>query len=311
MIRNQGNITSLAQQARPEVVDAIRQASSKTGVDFSYLLQKAATESSFNSTAQAPTSSARGLYQFVDRTWLDTIDKHGAEHGLVNAAAAIKRDNHGNPVVTDAATRQKILALRDNPRVSAMMAAELAQDNQASLENSLGRKVGNTELYLAHFLGAGGAAKFLSSMEQNPETNAAQLIPEAARANKGVFFKGGKSLTVDQVFARFASKFDAGTSPPTAAITAPQLAQAATIAAPVAAVEPGFAALMPGLTTRSTLAPTGNHTLDPLPLAVSRNPALANHIPLQALPSLAMRIIESLSLPGEQDQPPHSQEWLV
>lgn len=268
MIRNPANISALTQQARPEVVDAIRQASSRTGVDFSYLLQKAATESSFDTQAQASTSSARGLYQFVDRTWLDTIDKHGAEHGLVNAAAAIKRDSSGNPVVTDAATRQKILALRDNPRVAAMMAAELAQDNQASLENTLGRKVGNTELYLAHFLGAGGAAKFLSSMQQDPGATAAQVIPEAASANKGVFYQGGKSLTVDQVFARFAHKFDAapaGQSP--SSMTPAEAVPAATIAAVPIAAEANVAALM------------------------------------------AMRIIESLSLP--EDSEPRSRDWLA
>ncbi|MGV3590502.1 MAG: transglycosylase SLT domain-containing protein [Gammaproteobacteria bacterium] len=198
---------------RPDVVSAIRQASAQTGVDFAYLLEKAATESSFDPLAQAPTSSARGLYQFIDRTWLDTMDRHGAKHGYPNVAAAITRDAHGNPVVADAETKEYILALRDDPRVSALMAAEFARDNEQSLEQSLGRDVGKAELYMAHFLGAGGAAKFLSEREANGKAEACAIVPAAARANAAVFYEGTRALSLDEVYARFERRFpgeDAG-----------------------------------------------------------------------------------------------------
>jgi muramidase (phage lysozyme) len=201
------NIAALHQGARPDVVSAIRQASSQTGVDFSYLLEKAATESSFDPTAQARTSSARGLYQFIDRTWLDTMDRHGTKHGYANVAKAIERDAHGNPYVADPKAREYILSLRDDPHVSALMAAEFARDNEQSLEQSLGREVGKAELYMAHFLGAGGAAKFLSEMETNGGTEARAIMPAAARANAAVFYEGNKALSLEQVFARFAGKF--------------------------------------------------------------------------------------------------------
>jgi hypothetical protein len=201
------NITALTQSARPDVVSAIRQASTQTGVDFGYLLEKAAAESSFDPKAQATTSSARGLYQFIDKTWLDTLDRHGAEHGYPNVSAAIKRDGAGNPVVANAAAKDYILALRDNPRISALMAAEFAQDNRQTLEQNLGREVGNAELYMAHFLGAGGATEFLSTMEANPDLKAEHIVPAAAKANASVFYEHGKALTLDQVFARFEGKF--------------------------------------------------------------------------------------------------------
>ncbi|HEY0962105.1 MAG TPA: transglycosylase SLT domain-containing protein [Pseudomonadales bacterium] len=251
------NIAALHQGARPDVVSAIRQASAQTGVDFAYLLEKAATESSFNPAAQAPTSSARGLYQFIDRTWLDTMDRHGAKHGYPNVAAAITRDAHGNPVVADADTKEYILSLRDDPRVSALMAAEFARDNEQSLEQSLGRDVGKAELYMAHFLGAGGAAKFLSEMQSNGDAEACAIVPAAARANAAVFYDGNKALSLEEVYARFERKFPddaAGRQHvPTAlaAVTAPAVlpandaARLARQAAIIAAVDPAFAARGP------------------------------------------------------------------
>ncbi len=216
------HISALTQGARPDVVSAIRQASAQTGVDFAYLLEKAAAESSLNPQAQAETSSARGLYQFIDKTWLDTMDKHGAAHGYPNAANAIKRDSDGNPVIGDVKAKEYILSLRDNPRISALMAGEFAQDNRQTLEHSLGRQVGNAELYMAHFLGAEGAAKFLNTLETNPDSAAASIVPAAARANQNVFYDEGMALSVDQVFARLAGKFQeppAGPSPPALAVT--------------------------------------------------------------------------------------------
>lgn len=244
------HISALTRSARPEVLTAIRQASAQTGVDFAYLLEKAAAESSFDPRAQAETSSARGLYQFVDRTWLDTMDRHAAAHGYPNVAKAIMRDAHGSPVVKDAAAEQYILSLRENPRISALMAAELAQDNRAALEASLGREVGNAELYMAHFLGAGNAAKFIVEREANGGAEAHAVVPQAARANTAVFYEHGKALSLDQVFARFEGRFgEAGAQALPAsqspAATGSDAMQAATIAAPAApaASEPALAAL--------------------------------------------------------------------
>ncbi len=246
---NQTAISALTQGARPDVVSAIRQASAQTGVDFAYLLEKASAESSFDPKAQAETSSARGLYQFIDKTWLDTMDKHGAEHGYPNVAAAIKRDGDGNPVISDAAAKQYILSLRDNPRISALMAAEFSQDNEQTLEHSLGREVGNAELYMAQFLGADGAAKFLGRMEENPGLAAANIVPAAARANRGVFYDNGTALTLDQVFARFEEKFSEEP------VLHPEPVRAANIAAPDAALAALQASTRPERAVNGALRP--------------------------------------------------------
>lgn len=192
------------------IYKAVAEASQKVGVSFAYLMTKASTESSFNPNAQAKTSSASGLYQFIERTWLDMVDKHGAQYGLSTYADAITRRADGTPVVANRTLRKEILDLRKDPRVSALMAAEYAGENKRYLESKLGRSVTDTDLYLAHFLGAGGALRFLSAMDSNPSTRAAAVMPEAASANRGVFYASstGRALSLQAVYDRFERKFD-------------------------------------------------------------------------------------------------------
>ncbi len=167
----------------PQVQRAIAGASRATGVDFSYLLGEARLESSLDPNAKASTSSAAGLYQFTGGTWLSTLERHGAKHGLSWASAAISGGR-----VRDPALRQQIMGLRYDPQASALMAGELANDNAAHLTAVLGRTPDPAELYLAHFLGAAGAGKFLTELAADPAQSAAELFPQAAAANSGIFF---------------------------------------------------------------------------------------------------------------------------
>lgn len=193
------------------VQSAIQRASYRTGVDFTYLLGQAQVESSLRPDAKAPTSSASGLYQFIDQSWLATVKKHGAEHGLGWAAERISQGPGGRYHVSDSASRDYILKLRNNPDVASLMAAEHAADNKAELEASLGREAGGADLYMAHFLGIGGAKKFLSTLQRNPNAAAAQIFPAAAASNRGIFFaEGGRMRSVGEIYDRFAAKLQKG-----------------------------------------------------------------------------------------------------
>lgn len=187
--------------ANPQVIAALRQASAATGSDFHYLLGTAMRESSLKSDAQSTTSSACGLFQFVGQTWLGLIKDHGAKYGLGAYADAIAGDGDGRYKVANPADREAILALRKDPKVAALMAGEFANRTKAALKSSLGRDVCDGELYAAHFLGPAAAAKLIQMSEANPSARAAAAFPQAAGANRSVFFRAdGTPKTVREVY---------------------------------------------------------------------------------------------------------------
>ena len=178
-----------------DVRGAIARAAQRTGVDFDYLLAQAKLESGLDPKAKAGTSSATGLYQFIDSTWLRTLDRHGAKHGMDWADAAISPAGR----VGDRATRDHLLSLRYDADTSSLMAAELTRENAEGLRSTLGRDAEPAELYLAHFLGLGGARQFLGALGSDPNQSAAALMPQAARANRPIFYAGGSPRSVGEV----------------------------------------------------------------------------------------------------------------
>ncbi len=199
------------------VLASIEKASKKTGVDFSYLMEQAAAESSFNPTAKAKTSSAQGLYQFIDSTWLGMVKNYGAKHGMEKYADAIQKDSKGRYTITDPALKKEIMDARNNPEKASVMAAELAKSNEQYLKQHVpNAEIGKTELYFAHFMGANGAARFMNAMKNNPDANAAAIFKKEAAANKNVFFdaKTGKPRSLEQVYAFFDKKFDTDINAP-------------------------------------------------------------------------------------------------
>lgn len=199
-----------AQQASTSVSRALRDAARETGVGFDYLYKVAFRESSLDPRAEASTSSAAGLYQFIEQTWLSAVKKHGERHGMQLEARAITEAG-GRYHVSDPDQRAAILELRFDPRKSAALAAEFTRDNRDRLEKTLGRAVTSTDLYAAHFLGAGGAETLLTAA---PDAEAARLLPQAARANRPVFYDGERARTISELLDDFARSVDAGGEPP-------------------------------------------------------------------------------------------------
>lgn len=191
------------------VRSAIANASRKTGIDFDYLMGQAKLESGLRADARAGTSSAAGLYQFIDQSWLRVVKQHGAEHGLGWAADAITTTSGGRATVSDPAMRRAILDLRSDPDAASLMAAEHASDNKTAIEQALGRDATGTDLYMAHFLGLGGARSFLTAMQAAPNRSGAAMFPAAAHANRGVFYAAnGQPRSLGEIYGRFAAKLD-------------------------------------------------------------------------------------------------------
>jgi hypothetical protein len=204
------NAVSLVENiaVQPTIASALKSASQRTGVDFDYLLKTAMRESSLDCQAKSATSTACGLFQFTEQSWLGTMKKHGAALGLAKEAAAIEQTG-SRYRVANAAQRAEILALRKDPHVAALMAGAYTQDSASALEDRLGRSAGEGELYVAHFLGAGGAAKLITAAEEAPNTRADLLFPAAAEANRPIFYKkDGEPRSVQEVYQNLVSKHE-------------------------------------------------------------------------------------------------------
>jgi hypothetical protein len=193
----------------PTVLRSIRQASQSTSADFGLLMAQAQRESSFRADAKSSSSSASGLFQFVDSTWLDMVHRFGDKYGVGDLAQQISQTGSGKLTVTDADTKQKILALRQDPTMSANLAAEYVKQNQSEMEQALGRPMSRGDLYMAHFLGAGGATQFLKALDSKGDTPAAKLLPDAAAANPSIFYDGsGHAKSVREIYQSVASKIE-------------------------------------------------------------------------------------------------------
>jgi hypothetical protein len=200
--------TSGLDSSRAQIAGAIKQAANATGASFEYLLSTAKMESDFNPTAGASTSSAHGLYQFIDQTWLGTVKEAGAKLGYGGYADAITKSPSGNYSVSDPAARKAIMKLRDDPAASSAMAAVLTQSNSFKLTGKIGRRPTDAELYMAHFMGVGGAAKLITNAEDNPQASGARLFPNAAAANRSIFYdRSGRARSVSDVYSVLTSRY--------------------------------------------------------------------------------------------------------
>jgi hypothetical protein len=212
------------QSIRGVVEAAIQRASTATGVDFSFLLGAARRESGFNPSAKAQGSSAAGLFQFVDQTWLGTLKKHGAKYGYARYAELIQQGSDGRFHVDGAEARRAVMDLKLDPHAASLMAGELASDHASYLRGRVGREPTGGELYAAHFLGPQGSAKLIESARATPHASAASLFPDAAASNHGVFYHAGRAVSVSELYADLTSTAGHAGASPAAPAAAPAAA---------------------------------------------------------------------------------------
>lgn len=143
-------------------------------------------ESSGNARAKNPRSSAEGLYQFVDGTFVRTY-----------------RAEFGNTGETDA----QILAKKFDVTLQERLMDHLTEENAASLTRA-GLAVTEGNLYLSHFAGSGGARAILKA---NPNTPIEQVLSKDA-INANPFLKG---KTAGEVAAWAAKKMGGEAPAPT------------------------------------------------------------------------------------------------
>jgi Transglycosylase SLT domain len=210
-------VDATGNSAASAVTGAIRGAAQATGTSFEYLLATAQVESGFNPHATASTSSAGGLYQFIDQTWLGMLKDAGPGLGYGRYADAITKTAAGHYDVADPAMRAEIMALRKDPAANAAMAGAFTRQNAAQLTTELGRNPSDGELYIAHFLGPVGAAKLISAAGSSPQASAAAIFPSAAAANHSIFYdKHGAARSVSDVYGALVGRYDSARAGPAA-----------------------------------------------------------------------------------------------
>ncbi len=185
----------------PHIEKALKRAARATGADFDYLLKTARRESSLKPGAKAKTSSAAGLFQFIEQTWLATLKEAGPKHGLAKVSNLITRNSSGRLDIADPAMRRAVLALRFDPKLSSIMAGEFTAKNAAILKANIGRPPSDGELYIGHFLGASSAAKLIKLTQSSPQDIAANHFSRAAAANKPIFYtRSGRARSISEVY---------------------------------------------------------------------------------------------------------------
>jgi hypothetical protein len=196
------------------VVEAIRDGAEKTGAGFDYLLATAQRESALDPGAKAKTSSATGLFQFIEQTWLGVLKQDGPNLGFDSYAKAIATNSDGRHSVPDPAARQAILELREDPKIASVMAGALTQRNREFLSSALGREPSRADLYVAHVLGPRGAADLIQMAQSTPQRPAASAFGEAAAANRSIFFdRTGRARNAGEVYSVLASHHGPSAAP--------------------------------------------------------------------------------------------------
>jgi hypothetical protein len=287
--------TTIVSNALSTVTGAIRNAAQATGTSFNYLLATAQVESRLDPTAAAPTSSAVGLFQFIEQTWLGMIKQAGSEHGYSRYADAIQRSVDGRCYVADPAMRAEIMKLRFDPAANAAMAGAFTNDNAAFLTERIGRVPTEGELYIAHFFGPSAACRLISLAAEAPQRDGAAQFPAAAKANRSIFYdRQGNTRSVSQVYSELVRRYRVA------------LAQAVgSTETAVASAVPAPSTLVPTPLARpaSAIAPAG--PAGPLPprmmqafAAGDPAAAVADTAPASTLPSITVHPLTA-TLPGE------------
>jgi hypothetical protein len=197
------------------VVASIYKASLRTGVDFELLLLKAIMESDLGRLTVAEKSTARGVFQYIEPTWLTLIKRYGAELGYPHYAEAIYQPKHaGVPMVSgdNQYLKAEILALRHDPDISALVKAYQIHEETDIIRALKHGKVTAADHYITHMLGLPLARELYTLKDHNSVFALAHLgkpgMREAARLNKMFFYDGARPLTAGEVYARFENRVD-------------------------------------------------------------------------------------------------------
>ena len=180
----------------PEVLGAILDASRASGIPPGLLMAIAWRESRFAPAARSRLSSAAGLLQFTSGTWIQAVRDYGGQHGHAGYAAAIHTSRTGEYTFQDRHTRGLILKLRNDPVLSASLAAEVLGRRRAAMQTAMERRATAVDLYLMHVLGPTGVEHFFDALKQRPSASMLKVAGYKVLRNAGLLARDGRPMTV-------------------------------------------------------------------------------------------------------------------
>lgn len=192
---------------------AIYKASLKTGVDFELMVLNAKMESDLGRATIAEHTSARGVFQYIEPTWLTLMRRYGDELGYGHYAKAIKRAKYpGLPYIegNNPYLKAEILALRHDIDTAAMIKAYQVREESDTIKSIKHGRVTATDHYIVHMLGLPLAKRFYkmrASMSTTPVANSSiPAMREAAHMNRAFFYSGKRALTAREVYAKYEAR---------------------------------------------------------------------------------------------------------
>ena len=160
-----------------KVVDARPKAQESFTID-DYMARMEFVESSGRPTAKNKKSTATGLHQFTNTTWLEEVARQGKKYTLKD---------------------------RTDPEKSRDIASGVSQRYYELSKKTLGREPNNVEVYMLHKFGPTGGQRVLSA-DENTKVDKI-LSPRQISANKDVLLTNGKPKTIGEVKELFNERF--------------------------------------------------------------------------------------------------------
>ena len=192
----------------PSVLGAILDAAGHSDIAPDLLLALAWRESRFTPEARSTLSSAAGLLQFTSGTWLQAVHQFGPQHGLAEYAAAIHKEPSGDYIVQGQYSQEAVLALRNDPILSASMAGEVLRQSRTTMQASMGRSMRPADLYLTYVLGPAGTARFLTALRQSPSAPVRSVASRRVLRNGGLLALNGHPLSVQSTYDAIRAMLD-------------------------------------------------------------------------------------------------------
>ncbi len=193
----------------PALHDTIVKAARELGLDPVLLVTIAWRESRFDAAAGNRHSSSLGLLQFTSEAWLQAVHDFGARHGISSFASQTSRLPSGRITVSNRASRDAILSLREDPVLSVYLVAEVMARQNALQQAACGLWPTSTDLYLLHVLGPSGSSRFIAAFKLHPSTSVLSVASPHILRNAGLLARDGRAMTIAKTYNAISTMIDA------------------------------------------------------------------------------------------------------